>query len=421
VFTAPALTLSCLISIVQPLAGTASEKFLIDGVLFEQTDYIRNYIDEPSQATETKAVTDGFRPVPAPLITGMKLQADVSLGNLVLNTIDENNVVWVCTDISGWWNIADPEVPDIPRGFADGSYSVRGRYTARQLELTGAFFTPDPSYVPAARQKLIDAINLVYGGQWLIVNEEIPKASFVRLSGRPTIDTTTARGRTEFSIGLRAGDPIKYEWNATNVDGYRVESFVDGDSKTIENLGNIDVWPLFVVTGKVTAPATITNSTTGDVLTIQTGFLGTETEAVSFRARTNTTVTLTTSTSHGFASGDVVVVASLIGAGFNGTYTLTGVTSNTVTYTSGTSGNVSTADTGTIRLNAAESIEIDNYNRQVSVTAGSGEVVTVGARAYLETLTDWIYLQPGNNTLVFNDSGASAATLDVYYRSGWIG
>jgi predicted aspartyl protease len=142
---------------------------------------------------------------------------------------------------------------------------------------------------------------------------------------------------------------------------------------------------------------------------------------VTFRQRTGTTVTLTTSGNHTFNSGDQVTVASLIGAGFNGTYTLTGVTSNTVTYTSGTSGNVSTADTGTIRLNAAESIEIDNYNRQVSVTAGSGEVVTVGARAYLETLTDWIYLQPGNNTLVFNDSGASAATLDVYYRSGWIG
>jgi hypothetical protein len=72
---------------------------------------------------------------------------------------------------------------------------------------------------------------------------------------------------------------------------------------------------------------------------------------VTFRQRTGTTVTLTTSGNHTFNSGDQVTVASLIGAGFNGTYTLTGVTSNTVTYTSGTSGNVSTtAATGTIKL-----------------------------------------------------------------------
>jgi len=41
----------------------------------------------------------------------------------------------------------------------------------------------------------------------------------------------------------------------------------------------------------------------------------------------------------------------------------------------------------------------------------------------LEVLTDWIRLEPGNNVITFTDDGdaTGAATMDVYYRSGWIG
>ena len=60
------------------------------------------YQEAVGQGHETKAVNDGLRAVPAPLITGMQLKADVMLGDLILNTIDANNVVWVCTDIEGW-------------------------------------------------------------------------------------------------------------------------------------------------------------------------------------------------------------------------------------------------------------------------------------------------------------------------------
>jgi hypothetical protein len=357
IFTSPAGAYGLRVSVRQSPAGTAGKKFLVDAIMVEQTDYIRNYIDEPSQARETKAVTDGFRPVPQPVITGMKLQADISLGNLVLNTVDENNVVWVCTDINGWWTIPDPEIQDIPRGFSDGSYIARGRYAARQLELTGSFFTPDSSYVPAARDRLIEAINLVYGGNWLVVNEEIPKAAFVRLSGRPEISTTTARGRTDFSVGLTAGDPIKYEWNAADENGYSSVTFNCKSASpaytgkyTITNLGNIATPALFYVNGPIaassgtTANATVTNNATGDQIKII----------------------------HSVDSGDI--------------------------------------------------LEIDTYNRSV-ILNDSGTETSTGIRAYLDTLVDWIYLQPGDNEIEFIDNNAanSTATITVYYRSGWIG
>jgi hypothetical protein len=63
-------------------------------------------------------------------------------------------------------------------------------------------------------------------------------------------------------------------------------------------------------------------------------------------------------------------------------------------------------------------LEIDTYYREVAV---DGEVE--GARSVIDTLVDWIRLQPGGNNIVFSDEGNanSTATLRVYYRSGWIG
>lgn len=193
------------------------------------------YPDSQGQAVETNIVNKVLSPVPRPHLTGMKLKEDIIIGDLVLNSIDEDNVVWVCTDIEGWWVHPDPEIPDVTRGWRDGSYDARGRWTARQLTLNGVFLPPDPSYTSAARDKLIRATNLVYTGAWLKTKENPTRASYVRLSGRPNISNVSPRGKTEFSIGLRAADPIKYSWNESDPDGY--------DSVTIpaKKLGTVTV------------------------------------------------------------------------------------------------------------------------------------------------------------------------------------
>jgi len=100
------------------------------------------------------------------------------------------------------------EMPDIPRGFGDGSYDVQGRYNARDLVLKGVYLVQTPSQVEAARDKLIAACDLVYKGTWLKTGNDPIRASWVRLSGEVRINTLNSRGRTEFEIGLRAADPI---------------------------------------------------------------------------------------------------------------------------------------------------------------------------------------------------------------------
>lgn len=307
-------------------------------------------LNPATQAEENQLVNKALTKFPIPHFSGLKLEADIKLGNLTLNTIDDDNVVWVCTDIEGWWNFPDPELPDLIRGWGDGSYDARGRWAARLITLKGVFLTQDPSQVPAARAKLIEAANLVYRGGWLVVNEGPQKGAFVRLSGRPDIVTVTPRGRTEFSIGLRAADPIKYEYVDGVEDGYRI--------------------------------ATLSPSTTSTVIN-NTG---------------NTTVPILIELSKGFTVANP---------------------SNPPTITNTENDQVMRIIAGTV---ADNQLEIDTYNREVlDVEYDGTDVVNVeNGRAKLAVLSDWIYLEPGENTITITNFPAGS-TCTIYYRSGWIG
>jgi hypothetical protein len=426
VFTAPLTALSALISIVQPTAGTAAETFYVDAVLFEQASYLNEYVDEPTQAQETKNVNKGLSPVPYPKITGLKLDAGISLGSLVLNTIDEDGVVWVCTDIEGWWNHPEPDIDDIPRGYGDGSYDVRGRYQARQLTLNGVFLVPDASYVAAARSKLIENTDLVYTGNWLITNENPPKASYVRLSGRPEITTVNPRGRTEFSIGLRAPDPLKYEWFAGNELGYRsvvipgqsASPAVSGEGSVV-NTGNAYAPVVLEITGPLSGPGVIQNVTTNEEITIIESLRGVLTPAVSNKALTSNVATLTTSSEHNLLAGDEIVVTG-VDATFNGTYTvLAAPTTVTLTYEKTANNVVSAAvsPTGTITF-GPDILEIDTRDHEVALNGDA-----IGKRNLIDVLAEWTLLAPGTNIFNFVDEGNANTTssLTVYYRSAWLG
>ena len=70
------------------------------------------------------------------------------------------------------------------------------------------------------------------------------------------------------------------------------------------------------------------------------------TETVTNKALTNNVATITTTGSHTYRAGDTVTVAS-VDATFDGTYAITGVTSNTFTYAKTAANVASAADTGT--------------------------------------------------------------------------
>ena len=380
-------------------------------------------VDPTLQGQENKKVNLSLTPLPPPYIEGMKLQADIILGDLVLNTIDANNVVWVCTGIDGWWNQPDPEMPELTRGWGDGSYDVKGRWQARQLTLNGVFLPPDPSYVATARDTLVRATSLVYTGAWLRTFESPPKASYVRLSGRPEIETVNARGRTEFSIGLRAADPIKYEWNEEDPDGYRIteincKNVALGRAGTgaINNIGNTTVTGVFFVYGPITGPATLQNLTTNELILVIDPLRGEATATVSNKALTNNVATITTSAPHGLAVDDLITITG-VDSTFNGDYYVDSVPSSTTLTFTKVAANVASAASGGTVDRDADTLEINTYEHTVALNG-----LTLGARSIIDTLADWIKLDPGLNNISFVDEGNanSTALLRVYYRSGWI-
>jgi len=302
-------------------------------------------LNPQEQSRETTTVNVSLTPLEEPLFTGLKLKKDIVLGDFAFNTIDEYGVVWVITDIQGWWQHPGADMPDIPRGEGDGSYDVEGRYKARELSLEGVFLTKDPALAEAARDRLIASTNLVYKGAWLKTGANPIKASWVRLSGDPDIQTQNARGRTAFSIPLRASDPIKYAWNDLQPDGYEIAEIqaknnatsVPG-SENINNIGNYNVPVIFEISGPLTGPATIYNRTTDKLIIITSGLKGTassqiENKQLTFDQESVTDIaTLTTRTEHNFQVGDEITVSG-VGDVFDGDYSIKSIpTATTFTY-----------------------------------------------------------------------------------------
>lgn len=409
---------------------TIGNYYLIDAVKLENSAISTQYIEERNQDQENKKVNLSLTPLPIPTVSGMQLNADIMLNDIVFNTIDENDVVWVCSDIQGWWELPDSEVPNLTRGLDDGSYDVRGRYTNRNLSFVGSILAPSPEAAVVARNRLIEAINLIHKGGWLLVNENPTKGAFVRISGKPEIANTKARGRIDFSIGLRAANPIKYKWNWEDVNGYVTKNVSNGGSNVLRNEGNIDVPILFTIsanaTSNLTAPIYVNNTSNSQILTIVKNLrAGNYSVNIANSERTSNIVTLTVA-SHAFLVGDRVSISNVTTSSpvdrtslNEPNVTITSTTGTTITYTSVTGGTdlTSNVTNGKIGLSSADTLEVDTYNKSALLNGSANY-----ARSYIDALVDWTTLKPGDNTITFSSVGGSGSNvLYIQYRSGWIG
>jgi hypothetical protein len=360
-----------------------------------------------SQARENFFVNRGLTPLQPNEIEKLKLQGNIILGDFVFNTIDEFGVTWVVSDIEGWWQHPSAEVPDIERGWGDGSYDVQGKYVARSLNLTGTFLVPDPALVEAARDRLVAATNLVYRGAWLKTGNNPIRASFVRLVGDVEINTVNARGRTEFSIPLRAPDPIKYAWNDVDPDGY---NYVEIPAKnlnlnyegigTVTNIGNYTVPCYLEVSGELTSPGEIWNRTTNQLIGITQGLKGSVSRnIVNKQLEYNVTdftdiATLTTTVKHDFKVGDPIYISG-VGEPFDGDKLIISVPTDT-TFTFA-------ADAATVRNVSHKTLESSVATIETTTPHGftSGQQITV---AGVDAVFDGNYSitsTPSANTFTF--------------------
>jgi hypothetical protein len=283
-----------------------------------------------TQNQENFYVDRGLTPLQPDYIEKLKLQANIILGDFIFNAIDDEGVVWVVTDIEGWWSMPSAEMPNIARGFGDGSYDVQGRYNARELVLKGVYLVQNPAQVEPARDRLVAACDLVYKGTWLKTGNDPIRASWVRLSGDVRIETRNSRGRTEFEIGLRAADPIKYSWNDASPDGYNVAEIPVKNNEMgyngvglVQNIGNYPVPCIFEITGPIISPASIYNRTTDKLILITQSLKGSVVRAIVNKqlvfdtTRLVDVATLTTTAKHDFNVGDEIYISN-VGSPFDG-------------------------------------------------------------------------------------------------------
>lgn len=334
------------VRIVQTTAGSAGELFLVDAVKLEEGATATDFQEFIDQGQENAIVNRGLTNVPRPHITGMQLNADIELNDLVFNTIDQDGFVWVITDITGVFETPESEFPEVSRGFyADGDFETRGRYKARYITLQGSILVPEGSYVSEARDKLTRAADLVAGGAWLRLkpkNEPV-RALFVRANGKLETDVVNPRGRIDFSIGLKAADPVIYEWNEERSDGYFVANVVASNysgaqegSVEIGNSGNYPVGAVYEIRGPIQGDnATLFNYSNAELITITGRVRGERYKNITQKKLEEGVATLKFSRTHDFFVGDEILVS------LNSNRSVTGVTRGsgnsyaTLTYASG--------------------------------------------------------------------------------------
>lgn len=344
------------------------------------------------------------------------------------------NTVWVISDIEGWWNIPEPSIPNIERGFGDGSFDVSGRFLARDITITGSVLLAENTRTniatksAAVRKYLLDAFNLTKRATWLIADEDsFKRAAYVRLSGRPNISTVNSKGRIDFSIGLRASDPIKYQWldesvafgplgQATLGNGYNSAFIVNGSvlpefSDYSLGLVDYDIEGSDLRTGGYNDYGYTLDTSSQESARI---YLGNTTQS--------TPSSFVTIENHG--DTNVYCYLRIVGPLYGPAVVRNIDTDQEMNILASTNAN------GQVLLpdetnKLLQYLGIDTRLKEVHIgdyTDGESES---SSRGLIEPLTDWIYLQPGKNTIFFNDVGAEGntnfPTLEIYWRSGWIG
>lgn len=419
VWTAPGDATFVLVSVLQPLAGSANAKIVLDALVIEQANYIGGYFDNLTQAEKNRVINKSLSNVPQ-VLNGVRLGADIVLNGLVLNTIDEDDTVWIATDLDGWWGQAAPELPNIQRGTEDGSYDVEGRTQAREVTLSGFFIPKDPEQsLTKAVNRLVEACNLVRTGGWLHTHEYPTKGAFVRLAAKPTVRTVNARGKTEFSVTLRAGDPIKYHWDDADPDGYTNLRFQASDVVGYaDNIGTATVTGNFTLTGPAGAGTTVFNATTNETMTLQYPLRGAGVVAeASYAEALNGMATIRTTAPHNLRVGDEVSLLNMV-IPFSEATTARKITAVSDVFPYSFSFKLATdninllAVTGQVVLLKNDVLEIDTYNRAVTFNGEKS-----GHRDKLTTLTDWIKFGPGENIIQFYDNVTKVEVINKQLTS----
>lgn len=166
--------------------------------------------------------------------------------------------------------------------------------------------------------------------------------------------------------------------------------------------------------------------------------LASTTRTVTNKALTSNVATLTTSAPHGLAVGHVVTVTG-VDATFNGTYTLTAVTTTTLSYAKAAADVASAAATGTVTSPNVRLVELEEEQavpaEYLTTVTTQLATYTTAAQGYAASaagsvsLVAWapataytagdVRQAPDGTTVRRNANGTSGASFDVTEQAAW--
>jgi hypothetical protein len=202
----------------------------------------------------------------------------VELDDLVFSgAADADGVEWLVEDLEGWDDGVDVRSATAPRPGQDGVWIGDAWYGARLLVMKGAAFAPSKAAVYAAKDLLIERVNLLRSSAVLTVNEDQVRRALVRRVDRPLV--RVEGNDVIFSIALLAPDPRKYAVDESTL------SVAEGGSDVAGNDGNVATLPAATIAGPVDTP---TVSLGADDLTFDVALDAGETLSIDFDLHTAT-------------------------------------------------------------------------------------------------------------------------------------
>lgn len=262
---------------------------------------------------------------------------------------------WQIIDVDGLAGLPDLRTQDDNRGFNDGMFSGRDFYSGRTITLTVHVFAGNGLTAQQNLALLQNALNPQQQGTTALNFQLSPtdsqKVISARVRGRRAlIDPEYTFGFIRTQITLFCPDPRYYDATPTSLSltpaaiGGRTynrtydlvyPAYTPTSSGTITNNGWATTYPIITITGPIINPV-ITNTATGQNLTVTTTMVATDTLVIDLLNKTltlngSTARNLLTSTSQwfGFAPGS----STLNFTGNPGSFTA-GVTTATINYRS---------------------------------------------------------------------------------------
>lgn len=214
-----------------------------------------------------------------------------AIGSLTFNVTDVNGVTWVVAATQGWFDGPPMRLNQTPLPYYDGAFRAPSYRSPRAITLQGWCRAPSKQAAQSARDSFLGLFATGVQLQLTVADDSQTRTATVELADVPKATPAGTGSEFDWQLVLSAVDPRKYgapvsattglpavaqtglvwgtppgsgaglTWGTPPGSGAGLVwgNLASNGLVTVSNAGTADAWPVFTITGPVTAPS-ITDS-----------------------------------------------------------------------------------------------------------------------------------------------------------------